>query len=108
MEYKDLENTAIRVKDAYDQLNVKKGERKWSYLEYVQGLVGDIGDLMKVLMAKSNLREYKGELDKDIKHEISDCLWSLIIIARELEIDLPKEFNSQMSDLSERVEAKLN
>ncbi len=107
MNYKELEDTSIRVKNAYDKLNKQKGERKWSYLEYAQGLVGDMGDLMKMLMAKANLRGYKGDLDDDIKHEISDCLWSLIIISNELGIDLPNEFHSQMNELADRVEAKL-
>lgn len=108
MNYKELKSKALNVKTAYDQLNIKKGERKWNYLEYAQGLVGDIGDLMKMLMAKSNLRSYNGDLDEDIKHELSDCLWSIIVISEELKIDLGEIFPTKMTELYKKIEAKLN
>lgn len=70
--------------------------------------MGDLGDLMKMLQAKANLRPYtKGNLEEDIKHELSDCLWAIIIIADELGIDLESVFNSKIDELSIKVEKML-
>lgn len=56
MEYSKIEESALTIKNLYDRLNKKEGEDKWTYREYAEGLMGDLGDLMKMLMAKSNLR----------------------------------------------------
>ncbi len=58
-----MEKLARDIQEKYRLINKNKGENEWTYLEYGQGLVGDMGDLMKMLMAKSNFRGYKGNLD---------------------------------------------
>ena len=106
MEYKEMEKLARDIQEKYRLINKNKGENEWTYLEYGQGLVGDMGDLMKMLMAKSNFRGYKGNLDEDIKHELSDCLWSLMVIASELNIDLDVAFMDKMQELKTRIESE--
>ena len=60
----------------------------------MQGLVGDIGDLTKLIMAKEELRSIAG-VDVKLKHEVVDCLWSILVIADEMNIDIEK--NSRKS-----------
>lgn len=103
-----LVQKAVEVKKLYDELNELKEQNKWSFMQYAEGMVGDTGDLIKMPMAKADIRGYKGEnLDQDIEHELSDILWSLIIIADELDIDLLDSFNTQMDTLAERVNIKI-
>lgn len=99
---------AKKVKDQYRELNKLKGEKEWTYKDYADGFVGDVGDLIKMLQAKDNLRSYtKGNLDEDIKHELSDCLWSILVIADELNIDLETVYKSKIDELSVWVEEKI-
>lgn len=107
MKYKNLKEKAIVVKELYDKLNQKLNQRKWTYREYSEGLVGDIGDLFKLLMVRENYRAAEGDVDEQTEHELADCLWSLIVIANELEIDLESTFSEQMDKLKVRVEKKL-
>ena len=109
MKNNDYKQKALKVKELYDELNKLKGENKWGFMQYAEGMVGDTGDLIKMLMAKANLRGYKGgDLNDDIEHELSDILWSLIIIAEELDIDLLESFGRKMDTLAERVEEKID
>lgn len=104
----DLKKRALAVRDQYRELNSLNGEGHWGYREFAEALVGDVGDLMKMLQAKANLRPYtKGDLDEDIKHELSDCIWAIIAIADDLHIDLEESFKINMDKLSKKIESKL-
>ena len=102
MEFKEIQKIALEVRDEYAKLNERKGERKWGALEHTQGLAADVGDLNRLVMAKSGLRCGE-DLDEKLLHQISDCLWSVMVVADELGINLETEFVRQMKILEERV-----
>jgi NTP pyrophosphatase (non-canonical NTP hydrolase) len=99
----NLQNRALEVQARYSKFNAGKGHGSWGAKEYAMGLVGDIGDLLKLVMAKENLRS--GE-DVDIRlcHELSDCLWSIFIIASKYDINLEKSFLATMDELDQRLD----
>lgn len=97
-----LQNRAIEIQQKYRLLNSQNGHGVWDVSAYTQGLVGDVGDLMKLIMARENLRS-ADDIDHKISHELSDCLWSILVIASELHIDLSDAFNRNMNDLEERI-----
>ena len=102
MEFKEIIKRAKEIQMAYRVFNERSGHKKWGVTEYAQGLVGDVGDLMKLVMAKNNLRHGEN-IDKKLAHELSDCLWSIVAIAGELGIDLEREFLATMTELENRI-----
>jgi NTP pyrophosphatase (non-canonical NTP hydrolase) len=102
MELRDLIKRAKEIQNAYNALNKRSGHKTWGASEYTQGLVGDVGDLMKLVMVKNNLRNGEN-IDRKLAHELSDCLWFIIVIANELGIDLEKEFLTTMTELEIRI-----
>ena len=105
MNLKELTQKAKEIKEAYAELNKKKGQKDWGVAEYTQGFVGDVGDLVKLVMAKSGFRHYE-DVDHEIAHELADCLWSVLVIAEDLEIDLEPEFVSSMEELNKKIASK--
>lgn len=101
MEIKELTAKARDLRLKYAEFNKKRGEKEWGYAEHAQGFVGDVGNLMKLLMAKQGYRIYD-DLDNKIAHELADCLWSIITIADELHVDLDKGFADLAEELEER------
>lgn len=99
MEFQQLVNKAKEIKERYAQIN----QKSWGATEHTQGLVGDVGDLMKLIMAKDGLRMIDS-VDEKIKHELSDCLWSVLVIADDLGINLEDAFMIQMDKLKERID----
>ncbi len=91
MEFKELINRAKQIKEVNTKLAQNEGSKPWSVTERTQGFVGDVGDLVKLVMAKNGYRKYV-DLDRRLAHELADCLWSIIIIADELEVDLEGAF----------------
>ena len=102
MEFSDIVKKAKEIKIKYAKQNKKLGRKTWKATDYYQGFVGDVGDLGKLIMAKNNLRFYKN-INKKLAHELADCLWSLLVLADELEIDLEKEFlQAKLSTLGKK------
>ena len=102
MEFKELIKKANEIKEKYAAHNKKMGRKVWKTEDYYQGFVGDVGDLGKLIMAKNNLRSYKDQ-DKKLAHELADCLWSILVLADELGVDIEKEFlRAKLSTLGKK------
>lgn len=106
MDFQRLQERALAVHELYQELEQKKYGKQWTREQIAQGLVGDVGDLMKLVLAKSGVRDIE-DADKKFAHELSDCLWCLIVLAQEYQIDLEGGFLQTMDELEERVRTKL-
>ena len=100
-----LARRAQRVRDLYAELETKRGGRPWTRAELAQGFVGDVGDLMKLLMAKDGRRPAK-QLDARLAHEFGDCLWCLLVLADASGVNLEQAFNATMDELEQRLKPR--
>jgi NTP pyrophosphatase (non-canonical NTP hydrolase) len=107
MKYEDLLKRAVEIRGRYDELNQTKRSVTWDESDIMAGFVGDVGDLSKIVMAKSGLRAME-DIDQKLAHELADCLWSVLVLASKFNIDLPKEFMKTMDELESRIETELN
>lgn len=99
---RDLQKQAMAIRQKYAELNKKDGHDVWAGKDYAMGFAGDFGDLMKLVMAKENMRQID-DVDKKLKHELADCLWSILVIAEHYEVDLDTEFQNTMKELETRI-----
>lgn len=102
MELSSLTERANEIKQKYAELNRHEGHRQWGLAEYSQGFVADVGDLVKLIMAKNQFRT-ADDIDRRIAHELVDCLWSVLVIASEMDLDLEAEFIREMANLERRI-----
>ena len=103
-DFASLVTLATQVRDHYNELQVRDGQPKWTVTDRMSGFVGDVGALSKLVMAKQGLRRGPENLDSELAHEIADNLWSIIVIADELGVDLEAEYLKVMDELHERIE----
>jgi NTP pyrophosphatase (non-canonical NTP hydrolase) len=101
-ELKDLQKQAMAIRQKYAELNKKDGHDAWAGKDYAMGFAGDFGDLMKLVMAKENMR-YIDDVDAKLKHELADCLWSILVLAEHYQVDLDTEFQNTMKELDTRI-----
>jgi len=102
MNIDELSSRAVEIRKKYDELNKSRSGKEWTTLQLAQGFVGDVGDLQKIAMAKEGLRDMD-EIDSKLAHELSDCLWSVLVLAERYGVDIEKEFLKTMDDLDERI-----
>jgi NTP pyrophosphatase (non-canonical NTP hydrolase) len=106
MNFSDLEQQALRLNDLYERLEVKRWGRVWSTQELALGFMGDVGDLAKLVQAHAGVRTIEDHHTK-LGHELSDCLWSIMVLANKCGVDLEAEFIRNPREISEYVKGEL-
>ena len=102
MNFQQLIEQARAIRAKYANFEKNSNGREWTGEELALGFVGDVGDLMKLVQAKEGIRSAEN-VDDAIAHELSDCLWSIIVLADKYEVDLEKAFTKTMSELDTRL-----
>lgn len=106
MKLSDLERAALHLNDLYEQLEIKRYGRIWTTEELALGFVGDVGDLAKLIQANAGIRNID-DIKTKLGHELSDCLWSILVLANKCGIDLEAEFARNTTELAEYVSGEL-
>jgi NTP pyrophosphatase (non-canonical NTP hydrolase) len=106
MDLKQLTDRAMEIRRRFADLEKGRTGREWTREELMQGFVGDVGDLMKLVMAKAGSRQID-DMDQKLAHELSDCLWSVLVLHRMYGLDPEKEFLRTMAQLEADIAARL-
>jgi len=107
MKFSDLERSALQLNELYERLEVKRYGRVWTREELALGFVGDVGDLAKLIQANAGIRNID-DCKAKLGHELSDCLWSILVLANKYGIDLEAEFVRTMGELGDYVTGELD
>ncbi len=106
MEFQTLLQRALEVRQQYAAWETSRYGRAWTREEVVQGFVGDVGDLVKLTMACSGIRDIP-DAKKKLAHELGDCLWSLLVIAQLYGVNLEKAFVQAMAELEQQLKKEM-
>lgn len=102
MDLTQLTERAMQIRQGFAAYEQRRTGRTWTREEIMQGFVVDVGDLMKLVMAKAGARRVD-DMDAKLAHELSDCLWSILVLAKLYDVDLEKEFLRTMSELENKL-----
>lgn len=98
----EMQARAVGVAAKYKLRTTESGYRGWGASAYMAGFVADVGELSELVMVKMGFR--KGQnVDEKLAHELSDCLFSVAVLAHELGVDLEVEFEKTMKELDRRL-----
>ena len=106
MEFHDLVQRAIDVRNKYAELEQMNYGSAWTSEELALGFVGDVGDLAKLIMAKDGRRSIPG-VEHKLAHELADCLWSIMVLAHIHGVDLEQAFIQTMNELERHIDVQL-
>ncbi len=104
MEFHDMQERAYQVRQVIAEYERRRYGRVWTDEEIMLGLVGDLGDLSKLVQARNGIRSIP-DVDAKMGHELSDCLWSIMVLARAYSIDLESAFMETMDGIEKHVAA---
>jgi len=106
MDTAQLTERAMQIRQRFAAVEEAQRKRAWTKEEVMQGFVGDVGDLMKLVMAKSGIRHVE-DVDRKLAHELSDCLWCVLVLSKMYGLDIEKEFMKTMDELDAGLAAKM-
>jgi len=104
-DFEVLRQKALFIKNFYKEKQKLKGKNVWTADDYMLGFVTDIGELSELVAAKKGTRTID-DVDDKLEHELCDCLYSIIALADEFDIDLAVTFGRNMDSLAERIKVK--
>jgi len=78
MEFQQLAARACELRALYAEREVRRDGRSWSSTDLMNGFVGDVGDLSKLMAAHAGVRPGPTNLTDALGHELADCLWSVL------------------------------
>lgn len=105
MTFQEIRARALEIRKQYETLEIKKYGKRWTTEQIAEGLVGDVGDLMKLVQTKSGIRTIEN-VDEKLAHELADCLWCIIVLSNEYGIDLEPAFLKTMDALEKHIQSQ--
>ena len=102
MDFQHIINRSLAVRGLYEEKEKRLYGSPWTSEEVMLGFVGDVGDLAKLVVAENGKRNIENSREK-LEHELADCLWSVIVLAKMHEVDLEKSFMETMDKLENHL-----
>lgn len=102
----DLQKSALQLNALYEQLQTRKYGRAWTVQELALGFMGDVGDLAKLVQAHAGVRDIE-DFQAKLAHELSDCLWSILVLADKCGVDLEAAFARNTAQIAAHVAGAL-
>ena len=106
MNFSDLQKSAMQLNELYEQLELERYGRVWTTQELALGFMGDVGDLAKLIQAHAGVRDVD-DCKTKLGHELSDCLWSIMVLAHKCGVDLEAEFVRNTREIAAHVSGEL-
>lgn len=102
MNLEELTKKALHIKNLYAEYEKEKFYKEWTVEETYQGLVSDVGDLGRLVLAKEGFREVNA-VDEHMSHELAEILWATLLLAEHYNVDLTQAFTDEMKRLEDRL-----
>jgi NTP pyrophosphatase (non-canonical NTP hydrolase) len=102
MDFQNIIDRALAIRKLYEEKERLLYGAPWTREEIALGFVGDVGDLAKLVMAENGKRHIADSKEK-LEHELADCLWSVIVLAKMHNIDLEPSFLETMEQLENHL-----
>jgi NTP pyrophosphatase (non-canonical NTP hydrolase) len=106
MEFAEMIQRAMDLRNRYAELERATFGRHWNREEVALGFVGDVGDLMKLVLAKGGVRDIPDAGDR-LAHELADCLWSVLVLSQLYGVDLERAFLQTVDELEWHIASRL-
>lgn len=103
MTYDDLVKIAMDTRKLLEGFEEQTTGKTWGNEELLVGLVTDVGDLARLVLAKEGFRAAGTDIDKALRHELADCLWVTIVLAENYDINLADALVEMSKDIRERL-----
>jgi NTP pyrophosphatase (non-canonical NTP hydrolase) len=102
MELQKFMNRAMDLRRQYEEKEKKLYGSPSTAEDIAQGLLGDVNNLGKLIMAGHGKREIPNSKEK-LEAQLAHCLWSVIVLAKMQDVDLERSFMEAMDRLENHL-----
>lgn len=98
MEFQKLVNRAMDLRNQYEKKEHKLYGAVSTDEDVAQGFLGDVNNLVKLVMAQHGKRVIANSSEK-LSAQLAHCLWSVIVLSQMHNVDLEQSFMEAMDRL---------
>ena len=102
MDFPSIIDRGLEIRKLYEEKEKQLYGSAWTSEAIALGFVGDVGDLAKLVVSENGKRKIENSKEK-LEHELSYCLWSVIVLADLHDVDLEKSFLRTMNELEHHL-----
>lgn len=102
----ELTKRAVKAREMYAKLSEKNKFKPWTDIEVYQGLVSDVGDLGRLVLAKEGYRSVP-DVEGHLHHELAEILWATLLLGKSYGIDVEKAFHAEMDRVEKAIEKEM-
>jgi len=102
MNLDELTQKVLHIKSLYSDFEKRKSYKHWTIEETYEGLVSDVGDLGRLVLAKEGFREMP-DLQKSLQHELAEILYATLLLSEQYKIDLTQAFLDEVDRLERNL-----
>ncbi len=107
MDIDEMQQRAVEVRAKFATFERESYGREWSTEDLVMGLMTDVGDLSAIVHRLEGRRTLRDVDPKDeLAHELSDCLWVLLVLADRYGIDMGPAFADTMQGIEAWIDGQ--
>ncbi len=108
MDIDDMTRRAVEVRAKFSVYERDTYGQEWSTEDLVMGLMTDVGDLSAIVHRLEGRRPLRDADPRDeLAHELSDCLWVLLVLADRYQIEVGQSFEHTMSGIEAWIDGTL-
>ncbi len=71
------------------------------------GYVYDVGELGRLVMGAEDRWMHEGDLPKELRDKLAECLWWVLVLARRLDVDMTGAFTAKMDEFERNLAASV-
>ncbi len=100
MDIAPMQARAVDVRRQFAVFEQATYGREWTVEDLVMGLMTDLGDLAAIVQTLEGKRPPRTDNPiQSLEHEVSDCLWVLLVIADRYDINIADAFDQTMTGI---------
>ena len=102
MNLHELTEKVLHIEALYAEHKKETSAKQWTAEETYAGMVSDMGDLGRLILAKEGFRKMP-DMEKNLPHELAELLYAVLLLANHYGIDLSKAFLDEIARLEQRL-----
>ena len=102
MNLHELTEKVLHIEALYAERKKETSAKQWTAEETYAGMVSDMGDLGRLILAKEGFRKMP-DMEKNLPHELAELLYAVLLLASQYGIDLSKAFLDEIARLEQRL-----
>lgn len=104
MNIEEVENRSMKIREAYHKLEEEYHSSKWTIEEDALAFLTDAALVGRLTM--SNQNRWPDETDNTLEHKISECIWWLMVLSKEMNIDIENSLQKFLTEKEKLLNLK--